>query len=352
MDLVFNVIFVPGTVRYLRLAIMSLVEMSDFRYRLVSNGLGESERRQLREFCDAAPRLEYREYPDDGLLAHGDMLNRLLADADHEYFCFMDSDIFACERFGEEVERHLAECDVFSSCLNAVVDEEIPGVGYGGTSIQTPTGLSLATTYFAIYRREPLQRVIRECGIGFERHRPSEGLPPLSIPAEHAAPLADERLIDTGKLMNICAACSGLRFRYEFVEGLLHVGGMSAHAVREPFLRRLRRSVHRILGRPFSLDEAYLAAESRRRKARVNRKRPGTVVPAGMNLDEPTYLRSRSLRRGIAVYFIEYMRSLFDGGTTPLLNIDDEDLMNRIAKTCLVARRVHASYEAVWSRSP
>ena len=53
MDLVFNVIFVPGTVRYLRLAIMRLVEMSDFRYRLVSNGLGESERRQLREFCDA-----------------------------------------------------------------------------------------------------------------------------------------------------------------------------------------------------------------------------------------------------------------------------------------------------------
>ena len=38
MDLLFNVIFVPGTVRYLRLAALSLVELSDYRYRLVANG--------------------------------------------------------------------------------------------------------------------------------------------------------------------------------------------------------------------------------------------------------------------------------------------------------------------------
>ena len=350
MDLLFNVIFVPGTVRYLRLAALSLMEMSNYRFRLVANGLNEAEQTQLREFCEAMPRLEYCRSPQQSLIPHGTMLNLLYDRDDDEHFCFMDSDIFACEPFNEELEKHLVDCDVFSSCLAAGHDHKVSGQGYGGNSIQTPTGLPLATTFFAIYRREPLVRIIRETGIGFEIVHPNEGLPPIPLPIEHIAPLRSQLLLDTGKLMNMCAASAGLRFRFRPLDGLLHVGGISSYAVRDPVLRRIARGARRIVGRPFRLDEAYLTRLSKRRKSRMSRSsgRPTGLVPQGMAMDEATYLRQRSLRRAIAFYFMEYMRALIDGGTLPRLDLDNDDLAKRITKACRVARRMHDSYHHVW----
>ena len=79
MDLTFHIVFCPGTVRYLRLAVLSLLRHSDYRYRLVGNGLGRAELMELRAFCQTSPRLEYLPVPTTALLPHGIVLSLLQA---------------------------------------------------------------------------------------------------------------------------------------------------------------------------------------------------------------------------------------------------------------------------------
>lgn len=226
-DLTFHVVFVPGTVRFLRLSTLSLLEFSPYRYRLVSNGLGPEEIELLRRFCDSDPRLELRVHPVQKPVLHATLLTLLERENKDEFFCFADSDIFASEDFHESLETLLADCDVFSSGDRIGFSDDERRQGFGGPEIETETGLPLPTTFFSVYRSGPLRRVIRETGLSFEVFEQDD-----PIPARIAGWLDEmgipRKKFDTGKLMNIMAHRYGVRFHYQPLAALHHVGGLTA----------------------------------------------------------------------------------------------------------------------------
>jgi len=85
MDLTFNVIFSAEEVRYLRLAVLSLLEFSPYRYRLVANGLGQEEHRLLKKFVASDQRLDLFVCPNERKLAHGKILDLLEQMNNNEY---------------------------------------------------------------------------------------------------------------------------------------------------------------------------------------------------------------------------------------------------------------------------
>ncbi len=70
-------------------------------------------------------------------------------------FCFMDSDIFATSWFAQELERKLVDCDVFSAGYPLSMDPSLVVPGFVGLCVRTPADVPLATTFFAVYRRQP-----------------------------------------------------------------------------------------------------------------------------------------------------------------------------------------------------
>jgi hypothetical protein len=225
-DLLFHIVFTPGTVRYLRLATLSLLEFSPYRYRLVANGLQADELRQLKRFCDSQRRLEYFAYPTRKMLFHSTLISILESMDKSEFFCFADSDIFATAPFHEELNIALRNYDVFSSGGRIGFSPEERASGIAGPLVETDAGLPLATTFFAIYRRESLQHVIEKTGISFERYSCREQIPEYALSCLNEMGIPQESF-DTGKLMNILGSRFNMRFRYQDLDALLHIGGLT-----------------------------------------------------------------------------------------------------------------------------
>ena len=315
MDLTFNIIFVPGTVRYLRLATASLLKHSPYRYRLVANGLDHGEQGLLRAFCDRSTRLEYFYYPTRGVLDHGTMLNLLFQREASPWFCIADSDIFATGPFHEELEASLPECDVFTSCLPISMDPEIVLPGFSGRSLQTPGGRPLAPTYFSVYRTELFRRIIGETRVGFEVYHPGRHLPDLpQLPDEALRP----RRLDTAKLLSLLAHQHGARFLHRELPSLIHIGGISRgrDSWKERMANRLGQSRRR----------AWVLDESRPRSAIRHRNRRRKLELASASPAEREELRSRALRNLLATWFGHYFVHRFDGGPRPRFELDDPRL--------------------------
>jgi hypothetical protein len=322
MDLTFHIIFCPGTLRYLRLAVLSLLRHSDYRYRLVSNGLGREELAELRAFCQTSPRLEYLPFPTREILPHGVLLSHLQRRETGSHFCFMDSDVFASVPFQAALEKHLADCDVFSSCTFMRWTPAENQVGYSGVCLETPTGLPLATSFFAIYRQEILRRIISETGVGFEdypwpEHHEDRMRGRL---AELGIDVYGVRYFDTGKLLNILSHSYGVRFRHVELSGLTHIGGLTMgfgnYDWKEWLARKLRR--------PYVLNDK-------------------TLEPASRNGDAQAELRGRirARKRGISKFFVFFLRSLVDRDPAPRLQISDANLRESMLKLCETIKQVH-----------
>lgn len=330
MDLTFHVVFVPGTVRYLRLPVATLLYHSPYRYRLVANALGPAELRLLRDFVAASDRLELFAYDASAPLAHGTMLNLLLPRESSPWFCFADSDIFAVEPFAPALEANLQDVDVFSSCCPSGWDACRVLPGFDGLCVRSPAGLPLAVTYFAAYRRRPLQQLVQDTGIGFETCRPPLYLPPFA--ARHPFPddLRAVPFLDTGKLLNVVASRFNLRFSYRPLPALSHVGGLSSYVLRDSWRRALRRRLMTCLRRSYLLRDDDLAqALARRARGRAARRR--AAFPADLEAD---YLRARVLRQRTALFFAHWLRSIVDGSPPPRFQLQNEPLRHTIQRTC------------------
>ncbi|RMG05844.1 MAG: hypothetical protein D6726_00570 [Nitrospirae bacterium] len=117
MNLRFNIIYTPETVRYLLIFVMSLLRWSDCSFRLVANGCSDDECDLLRRFCLSSEHLEFYRYPSKEMLPHGTVLTQLQKMEEGEFFCFMDSDIFATGPFMDDFRSLLSEYDGVFSCL-------------------------------------------------------------------------------------------------------------------------------------------------------------------------------------------------------------------------------------------
>ncbi len=188
-ELQFNIIFTPHTVACLAPFIESLLHWSDCRYRIVANACLPAEKSLLRELCSGSARLEYLDGPREIMVDHGSMLNWLHERTDSPWFCFMDSDILATAPFAAELIAYLEHCDVFSSghpLWYAPEDIVLPpafrrlhGIHFG-----TSDGITLGSTYFAVYDNRILSAAMAATGIDFRTRRWEQ------VPERHRAALA------------------------------------------------------------------------------------------------------------------------------------------------------------------
>ena len=350
MNLTFHIIFCPGTVRYLRLAVLSLLRYSDYQFRLVANGLDLSELSELGRFCRTSSRLELIPFPTKAMLPHGVLLSLLQQREQGERFCFMDPDIFASARFQEDLEQHLVDTDVYSSCDLMRFDHSESLVGVGGRCRQTPEGLPLAATYFAVYRQESLRRVIAETGVGFEAYASRDYLSDHVLLQLKRLGASPTEAFDTGKLLNVLSHQHQLRFCHVELGSLTHIGGITNGFKKAGWLKeRVCKTFHR----PYVLrDEDLEPTVALRGKAQIAASRFG-LIRASVLQTQFERQRVRLRRRRIAKFFAFFMESLVDGTATPRLELRDQQLTEKITGLCGVIRRIfddsllsHADYQA------
>ncbi len=336
----FNIVYTPGTVRYLKVALYSLMDQSRFRFRLVGNAVQPAEATELRALAGRTDRLEVTFFSAPRMLPHGLVLS-LLFDRFHdgEYFAFCDPDIFAVGPFERPVLERLTRYDVFSSCYHVGLRGEIVEGGFHGRCLFGPGHMPLATTFFAIYRRAAVERIRRKWGILFERY-----LFPDYIPGPVAELLRRHGILrppfDTAKLLNALMNLEGMAICYEDLPELCHIGGI-ARALAPGGDWRLQLQVEplRLLGRRTVITERrlrrlqllYLGGNGSGRGGRGVRRSEEAA-------------RLLALRSCIAEYFAAYLKHLVDGAPRPVMRLQDKALRHRLAEMCAVIQRAFARF--------
>jgi len=328
MDLTFNVVFVPASVRYLRIAVLSLLRYSSHRYRLIANGLGPDEKRLMRQFCTEHDRLEMLDMRNRDLLTHGSILTLLQARECGSHFCFMDSDIFATAPFDRDLQRHLVDCDVFSSCQQMAVDSGEVWVGLDGRCTEAPNGFPLATTFFGVYRRGPLQEAIEDSGVTMMRYE-DQRLIPEGVRQELTRLGLDGAEFDTGKLLNVVMHRYNLTFKYTPLEMLQHIGGMSWPLMTRSQPVAAVRDADR--SSPLVLRDEDLLTEEDGRAPRLDRR-----------VFEPKRGVKRRKHR-IAAFFVAYFEWLFDGRPRPRVE-SSHPMANRVRHLCRVIEDLYENH--------
>ena len=229
-ELQLNVIYTPGTVRYLTPFISTLLSWSDCRYRMVANGCSDDECDLLRSIAALDDRLELLIMPEKRMVPHGETLDFLHARTDSDWFCFMDSDILAVGPFLEDFKADLQQAEVFSSCLPLWYNEKditIPDFfrHMHGIHAYTESGLTIACDYFVIYNNKEFMRAREATGVGLKVCGWQELAP------EHQATLRkmgqDKADYDSGKVLTLLMADRGSRIRYRQSDNLKHIGGFT-----------------------------------------------------------------------------------------------------------------------------
>lgn len=304
----FHVVYTPGTVRTLSLFAWSLVEHTSARFRLVANGCSARERAFLRELASQHPRFAFTDLGGNTTLAHGAALDQLLDQATGRWFGIVDSDIVATGDFATPLEA-MAEGAAASFTGRptwVTAAEEVLPRGFqvvSGTYQVTQEGLSLGSTYCALYDLDRLRAVRRDAGVGFGGHRHDE-LPGAVVARLGAAGLG-RSIFDTGKVLNCCLALSGSDLVYRAALPLSHLGGASFAALRP----RRSRSWHRWRG---------LALVQRLRKEAACRQ---DMLQRTSDTDEVRQaVRQRCRRRDpVRDYFDALLPALYEGDPPPSL---------------------------------
>jgi hypothetical protein len=226
MNLRFFVIYTPQTFSILKSAVQSMHHFSDYHFTLVGNGIGVDEVEEITEFCQQSNRYTFLDLPGNVTVPHGTALMHLLKRCEDPYFCFMDSDIFASGEYAAELEAHVKQADVFSSCkpLEWLNKKSVPG--YRGHNTISPSGLGVATTYFSVYQKVGLVQTLDKYKVSLERYMRA-----VQVPSDIAQLLAEKDKhtwkFNTGKLVNLLQSMDGMTFRHDELENVFHLGGVS-----------------------------------------------------------------------------------------------------------------------------
>lgn len=253
MSLTFNIIYTPGTVRYLTFFVHSLLHWSDCSFRLAANGCSPAEEDDLRTFCRQSPRLEYYRLPTDKVIVHGRALNHLQQMTQTDKFCFMDSDIYATGEFLSQFRPFFPDHVAVFSCSPVwcratdqvnLADNPI----LAGEFNRTADGRWLGNTYFAIYDNAVLTDFRQRTGIGLEGKMWPK-LPPWQQQRLRACGLQKE-LYDTAKVLNILLQAEGHQLLVSESAALQHLGGVSIVPIerrrpRQPLLHTLYQRLTR-----------------------------------------------------------------------------------------------------------
>lgn len=242
MTLCFHIIYTPDTVKPLRILLYSLLKWSDCTFCLVANGCSPREASDLERFCASNPRLSYQALPTDQVMLHGEALDYLQAQNQDEYFCFMDSDIYAVDWFLPPFLPKLAQTSgLFSGASPRLLpDNTTFMVGY---HTHTQREVCLGLTYFAIYRNQAVSDIRRRTGIGFAKYR-WEDLPEPWQQQLDAMGVKCQ-IYDTAKVLNLLLHLHGYKLHLQPCVVLRHLAGVSRFYVvkQRSWWRKVRSAV-------------------------------------------------------------------------------------------------------------
>ena len=231
---VFNILYIPDTVDYQSIALVSLLYHSDLRFRLVGNALKPQEAELLQAIANCSDRLEFCHFESDHIIPHGTLLDLLFQYEDAPYFCFADSDIFLFNPLTFDPEIFLRDADVFSAGGRIENDNEAIYAGFkgGATTVSEDGAIALATTFFCAYRRNSLQTLLQHYDVGFEQFRSPQQIPEqvLKLLQQHNIQF---EMFDTGKLLGVLYHFNHYKKNHQHIEGLIHLGGMSGRYLQQ-----------------------------------------------------------------------------------------------------------------------
>ena len=337
MDLLFHIIFIPHSVKYLQYGVLSLVKYSNYRYCLISNGLDDAEHAILEDLAASNDRISLKGVPGTKILPHGDIVNQLFKECTEDYFCLMDNDIFATAPFQKSLEENFIDCDVFSSAYTLGADPTDAGAGYMGSHLQTPGGMPLAVTHLCIYPRRKLATLIDETGVGFEHYFPMENMPNIALEENFPEDLSQVHKLDTGILMNILAGMRGWRFRFSDLNELVHIGSIAGHTKRHSKWSRKLRRLFSPRNDVYILTDKDLETEI---VSRIKRRARKKGIDAINKDDEKRYVKHKVLRRRLATYFLCLFKSAVDGEIRPEINVQDAVLAQRVSRATEIIEQV------------
>jgi hypothetical protein len=229
-NLQFNIIYTPGTARYLSPFVLTLLRWSDCRYRLVANGCSDDEVELLRAVTALDERLELLIMPEKRMLPHGETLDYLHERTDSDHFCFMDSDILAVGPFLDDFRDEMRNSDLFSSCLplwhnekDTVIPDHFEHMH--GIHAYTADGLTIACDYFVAYDNRTFVQTRKETGAGLRVMAWQE----LSAGNQRViSDLGQKRLdYDSGKVLTLLMIARGHRIGFRQSDNLKHIGGFT-----------------------------------------------------------------------------------------------------------------------------
>ncbi|MCH9698357.1 MAG: glycosyltransferase family 2 protein [Gammaproteobacteria bacterium] len=283
-------------------------------FRLVSNGCSAAEQRFLAKLSQQDHRLEFWSIPTRSTLSHGLALNYLQAMSREDYFCFMDSDIFATGDFVSEIMPSLTEYSgAFSGMPLWVKQEEevFPDNFKAMTGMfkHTENGLVLGSTFFAIYNNPELTDIMQSTGVGFEEYH-----------WDQLSPFVQQRLkalglevdvFDTGKALNLLLQSNNKNLVNLNLEGLCHIGGTSFQvAYNSHPLTWKRKLIKKLPG----VAQTIIQLLIERRALGVYKKKYANSPKAEFNLNT----NQRIMRRNpVRQYFLGLLTALHQDTTIP-----------------------------------
>ena len=231
MALTFHIIYTAGTVKPLQLLLYSLLKWSDCTFRLVANGCSRAEQATLQRLCASNPRLSCVTLPTQKVMVHGEALNYLQEQNQTDYFCFLDSDIYAV---GEFLPTLLPDVSKVVGIFSAATFSDLPQdrVSPIGEYMPIQQRVYIGTTFLAIYNNAVITETRRATGIGFTPCR-WEALAEL-YQKPIAAMGAKRDYYDTAKLLNLMMHLSGHALQHQPCPTLRHIGGLSRFSGTRP----------------------------------------------------------------------------------------------------------------------
>lgn len=230
-ELVWNVVFTPGTFRHLRPFTTSLLAESRSSVRLVANGCPDDEVALMRAYARGRPgRARVHRLAEPAMVTHGDALEELYAATDDgACFCFCDSDVIARGPFAAEfAARAERVACVTSGSISWGGDTVLPAGSraLAGRFAVGGDGFVYGTSFFALYRRAAVDAVRGRFGVTFRGYAHATLPDAARRRIEEMGRAFD--LYDTAKALNILLQGEGLGVEHVEHPALLHLGGISA----------------------------------------------------------------------------------------------------------------------------
>ncbi len=272
------IIYTPNSVKYLIHFLPSLLKYSTYKFCLVSNGCALKERAILQKTAASSERISYYCYPTNQMQIHGKVLTHLQARCQEEYFCFMDSDIFATAPLPDL--KKIMEREQLTGLFSAMPiwvkrSEYIFKPHFQqmlGTFNQMQNGTCIGSTYFAIYKNAALNEIIQHYGVCFDECARSSL--PIDIQAELHRLGYHQTTFDTGKVINLLLNKHKFALKNIEIDELCHIGGTSYETTyqqnegkKEKLKKQLLNSVFRSIVAPILANRKEQSVKKRFKNA-------------------------------------------------------------------------------------